>query len=172
MRINKPKCTFHIKEVKFLGYIISSKRIKIDLKKIQTIQDWPIPRNVIEVQKFIKFANFYRRFIKGYSGITTLLTDLIKKDRPFTWTKNEQLAFKKLKRRFSETLILAIFNPKLPIILKIDVSDYAIGVCIIQSKKEKKFHFFAFYSRKMSSAELNYNIYDKKLLAIVTAFQK
>jgi hypothetical protein len=75
-----------------------------------------------------------------------------------------------LKRRFSETPILAIFNPELPIILKTDASDYAIGTCIMQSKKKKKLHPFAFYSKKMSPAELNYDIYDKKLLAIVTAF--
>jgi hypothetical protein len=77
------------------------------------------------------FANFYRRFIKGYSGIATPLTDLIKKNRPFIWEKNEQAAFIELKRRFSEIPILAIFNPELPIILKIDVSDYAIGAYII-----------------------------------------
>jgi hypothetical protein len=77
------------------------------------------------------FANFYRRFIKDYSGIVTPFTDLIKKDRFFTWTKNEQFVFKELKRRFSKTLILAIFNPELPIILETDVSDYAIGAYII-----------------------------------------
>jgi hypothetical protein len=77
------------------------------------------------------FANFYRRFIKGYSRIATLLTDLIKKDRPFIWTENEQLAFKELKRRFSEVPILAVFDPELPIVLEIDASDYAIGACIM-----------------------------------------
>jgi RNase H-like domain found in reverse transcriptase len=118
------------------------------------------------------FANFYRRFIKGYLGITISLTDLTRKDRPFTWTKNEQLAFEELKKRFSETPILAVFDPELPIILKTDVSDYAIGACIMQPEKKRKLYFFAFYFRKMSPAELNYNIYDKELLTIVAAFQE
>jgi RNase H-like domain found in reverse transcriptase len=77
------------------------------------------------------FANFYRRFIKGYSGIATPLTDLIRKDRTFAWIENEQLAFEELKRRFLETPILAVFNPELPIVLETDVSDYAIGTCIM-----------------------------------------
>jgi hypothetical protein len=118
------------------------------------------------------FANFYRRFIRGYSGVAISFIDLTRKDRPFIWKENEQTAFTELKRRFSEAPILAVFDPELPIVLETDVSDYAIGACIMQLEKERKFHFFAFYSRKISSAELNYDIHDKELLAIVTAFQE
>jgi RNase H-like domain found in reverse transcriptase len=75
-----------------------------------------------------------------------------------------------LKRRFSEAPILAVFDPELPIVLETDVSDYAIGACIMQPGKEGKLYLFAFYSRKMSPAELNYDIHDKELLAIVAAF--
>jgi hypothetical protein len=76
------------------------------------------------------FTNFYRKFIRGYSGVSVLLTDLIKKNKPFAWTENEKTVFKKLKRQFSETPILAIFDLKKHIILEIDASDYAIGACI------------------------------------------
>jgi hypothetical protein len=124
---------------------------------------------VIKIQKFIRFANFYR-FIKDYLRVATSLIDLIKKDRLFIWKENEQTAFIKLKRRFSETPILAIFDPELPIILEINASDYAIGACIMQSEKEKKFHLFVFYFKKILPTELNYDIYDKELLIIVAAF--
>jgi hypothetical protein len=76
------------------------------------------------------FANFYRKFIRGYSGVLVLFTDLIKKDKTFAWTENEKIAFKELKRRFSKAPILAIFNLKKYIVLKIDTSDYAIEACI------------------------------------------
>jgi hypothetical protein len=76
------------------------------------------------------FANFYRKFIRGYSGVLVLFTDLIKKNKTFAWTENEETAFKKLKRRFSKMPILAIFDPEEYIVLKIDASDYAIGACI------------------------------------------
>jgi hypothetical protein len=76
------------------------------------------------------FANFYRKFIRGYSGVSVLLINLIKKDKTFAWTKNEKIAFKKLKRQFLEAPILTIFNLEEHIVLKIDTSDYAIGTCI------------------------------------------
>jgi hypothetical protein len=76
------------------------------------------------------FANFYRKFIREYSGVSILLTDLIKKNKPFAWTENEKIIFKELKRRFSEAPILTIFNLKEYIVLKIDTSDYAIGTYI------------------------------------------
>jgi len=76
------------------------------------------------------FANFYRKFIREYSGVLILFTDLIKKDKTFAWTKNEKTTFKELKWRFLEAPILAIFDPEEHIVLKTDVSDYAIGACI------------------------------------------
>jgi hypothetical protein len=76
------------------------------------------------------FANFYRKFIRGYSGVLVLLTDLIKKDKTFAWTENEEIAFKELKRRFSEAPILTIFDLEEYIVLEIDISDYTIGACI------------------------------------------
>jgi hypothetical protein len=118
------------------------------------------------------FANFYRRFIKGYSGIATSLTNLTKKDKTFSWTENEQFAFEKLKRRFSETPILTIFDPEQLIVVKTDASDYAIGACLMQISKDGKLYPIAFYSKKMSSAEINYDIHDKELLAVITAFQE
>jgi hypothetical protein len=79
----------------------------------------------------MRFANFYRRFIRDYSGIAILFTNLTKKDRSFIWKENEQIAFTELKRRFSEAPILAVFNPELFIVLETDASDYTIGACII-----------------------------------------
>ena len=84
----------------------------MDPAKVKAVLNWPIPKTVTEVQEFMGFANFYRRFIKEYSGIVTPLTNLTKKDKAFSWTENEQFAFKELKRRFSEAPILAIFDPE------------------------------------------------------------
>jgi RNase H-like domain found in reverse transcriptase len=76
------------------------------------------------------FANFYRKFIREYSSVLVLLTDLIKKDKTFAWTENEKTAFKELKRRFLKAPILAIFDLEEHIVLKTDASDYAIGAYI------------------------------------------
>ena len=76
------------------------------------------------------FANFYRKFIREYSGVSISLTDLIKKNKMFAQTENEKTAFKKLKRRFLKAPILTIFDPEEHIVLKMDTSDYTIETCI------------------------------------------
>ena len=76
------------------------------------------------------FTNFYRKFIRGYSGVLILFTNLIKKNKTFAWTENEKIAFKKLKQRFLKAPILAIFDLEEYIVLKIDISDYAVKACI------------------------------------------
>ena len=170
MGLHSEKCVFHVKEIEFLGYILTQRGIKIDSAKVKAVQEWLIPKTITKVQEFMGFANFYRRFIKGYSGIATPLTNLTKKDKAFSWTENEQFAFEELKRRFSEAPILAIFDPEQPIVVKTDASDYAIGAYIMQIGKDGKLHPVTFYSKKMSPAEMNYDIHDKELLAVVTAF--
>ena len=84
----------------------------MDSAIVKAVQEWPISRTVTEIQEFMGFANFYRRFIKGYLGIAISLTNLTKKDKVFSWTENEQFAFEEFKRRFSEAPILAIFDPE------------------------------------------------------------
>ena len=121
------------------------------------------------MQTFLGFANYYRQFIKGFSGIATPLSDLTKKKVQFQWTENEQFAFEELKRKFAEKPILATFDLEKPITLETDASDYVIGACILQPDDQGRLHPIAYYSRKLSEAEKNYDIHDKELLAIVTA---
>jgi hypothetical protein len=89
MGLYPEKCVFYAKEVEFLGYILTQDGIKMDLAKVKAVLDWPIPKTITEIQEFMGFANFYRRFIKGYSEIATPFTNLIKKDKTFSWTENE-----------------------------------------------------------------------------------
>ncbi|ERF69956.1 hypothetical protein EPUS_08767 [Endocarpon pusillum Z07020] len=166
------KCEFHKKKVKFLGYILTTSGIQMDESKVKAVQDWPQPKNVKEIQSFLGFANFYRRFIEGYSKITAPLTSMTKKDQPFHWGIEAESSFQELKRRFTSAPILATFDPERQIVLETDASDYAIGMCISQPDDEGRLRPVAFYSRKMIPAELNYEIHDKELLAIVTAFDE
>ncbi len=79
------KCEFNKSSLGFLGYVISPDGIFMDKSNVKTIQCWATPSSVKDVQCFLGFANFYRRFIKGYSKITTPLTTLTYKDKPFSW---------------------------------------------------------------------------------------
>ena len=92
------KCKFYKKEIEFLGFIINTTRIKIDLKKVQSIKEWPTPKNVTEIQAFLGLANYNRKFVKGYSKLAIPLTSLTKKDTKFVWTEKQQKAFQQLKK--------------------------------------------------------------------------
>ena len=83
LRMKIKKAEFHKKEVEFLGYVIGRKDIKIDKKKIQAVLDWPTPTTVKEVQAFLGFANFYRRFIQGYSKVSEPISRLTRKTEKF-----------------------------------------------------------------------------------------
>jgi RNase H-like domain found in reverse transcriptase/Reverse transcriptase (RNA-dependent DNA polymerase)/Integrase zinc binding domain/Chromo (CHRromatin Organisation MOdifier) domain len=166
------KCCFHVEEVEFLGYIISSKGIRMDPAKISSITSWPIPRSVHDIQVFIGFANFYRRFIFNYSNVLRPITSLLKKNVPFSWSSIAQESFDLLKTAFTTAPVLQHFDPSLPSIVEADSSDFALACILSQRNANGVLHPVAFYSRKLSSAEMNYDIYDKEMLAIVTAFKE
>ena len=171
LRIKPEKTEFHKHEVNFLGYIVGRDGLKMDSKKIEAITSWPKPNNVKEVQSFLGFANFYRQFIEGYSRIAAPLTSLTKKDQEFLWTAEAEQAFQDLKTRFSTEPILVIFDPLKPTTVETDASDKAIGACLSQPDERGKLRPVAYLSRKMTPAELNYEVHDKELLAIVEAFR-
>lgn len=172
LRTSPDKSYFHKQEVEFLGFILTPNQIKMDPQKIKSITEWPTPKNVKDIQSFLGFGNFYRRFIKGYSEITAPLTRLTRKDIPFKWEMEQEKSFQELRKRFTTAPILTTFDPEKTITVETDASDYAVGACLSQPDQDKKLHPVAFYSRTMSPAELNYDIHDKELLAIITAFQQ
>src|SRR5467141_3491359 len=147
--------------------------ISMDTAKTNAVSIWPTPTNLKAVQAFLGFANFYRRFIVGFSDIVIPLIRLTHKDTPFSWGPDHTKAFGALKHAFTMAPILMHFNPDNPIVVETDTSDYAIAVIISQiSPDDGDIHLIAFYSRSMQPAELNYEIYNKELLAIFKAFQQ
>ena len=171
--VKAEKCMFHASEVPFLGYLIGEKGIRMDPAKVEAVTTWPTPKNTKEVMSFLGLANFYRRFIPQYSHIATALTRLLRKDQPFEWTSECQQAFERLKKAFTQDPILRHFDPELPAIVETDASDFAIGACLLQrDATTKRLHPVAYYSRKLTPAEVNYEIHDKELLSIVAALRE
>ncbi|GKU14637.1 unnamed protein product, partial [Fusarium langsethiae] len=144
----------------------------MDRKKISAVRDWPVPTTVKEVQSFLGFANYYRRFIKNFSKIANPLTELTKKERKFLWLPDAQHAFEELREAILSEPVLIMFDPTKEIELETDSSDFALGGQIGQRDNEGKLHPIAFYSHKLHGAELNYPIYDKEFLAIVNCFKE
>jgi len=176
LHLKPEKYHFHEQEVKYLGSIITTKGIWMDPEKVSCVLSWVTSKNVTDVQCFLRFANFYRRFIKDYSKVVTPLTRMTKKEGgkyvPFVWGPEQQAAFDLLKKVFTLAPILRHFDYDQEIIVTTDASDYVSAGILAQYDDEGILHLVAFYSKKDSPAECNYEIYDKELLAIIRAFKK
>ena len=108
--VNLRKSSFHIKKVEFLGYIISERGIEMSATKVEEVQNWATLRKVKDVQEFLGFANFYRRFIKDFANLAVPLTALTRKDEPWLWTPRCQKAFTLMKDAFTSAPFLAHFD--------------------------------------------------------------
>ena len=130
LKVGLDKCKFDATEVRFCGYIITTEGIRMDPKKVSAVLEWNPPSTVKQIQEFLGFANYYRRFIKGYSSIAKPLTDLTHKDRKFEWTIEADRAFQQLKEAFAIELVLTTFDLEKKIRLETDSLDYAVGAVL------------------------------------------
>ena len=111
LSLKAEKCYFDKEEIDFLGLIISQKGIRMDPGKVKAVTNWPTPRTKRELQQFLGFINFYRRFVKGFAGIAKPLTKLTGKDA-WNWTQLQQEAFQKLKDEITSERVLMIPKPR------------------------------------------------------------
>jgi hypothetical protein len=123
------KYQFGLSELGFLGFIINSEGVGMESDRIYTIEHWPTPTSVRDVQVLWGFMNFYRRFIRKYAKVTTPISNLLKATGlpKWEWTRDAELAFRKIKKAVTEAPILQHFDPTKMIILPTDASHFAIA---------------------------------------------
>ncbi len=147
------KCEFHQTSTSFLGYIINQRGVAMDEKKVRAVLDWPQPATLKELQRFLGFANFYRRFIRNFSFVVSPLTSMTKiNSSHLTWSALE--AFTELKTRFTSAPILHHPDP-----------EQRHGCT-------PELHPCAYFSHKLSSAEQNYDVRNRELLAMKSAMEE
>lgn len=172
LHLKAEKCEFHKQEVKYLGPLVGKKWMKMDTDKVATVKDWEPLECTFEVRSFVGFANFYQMFIKGFSNIVRPLTVLKGKEIKFSWLDKCQQAFKRLKRMFTTTSILAHFHWDKKIQVETDASDLTSAVVLSQYDNDGILRPVTFYWKEHSSAEVNYEMYDKELMAFVWAIKE
>ncbi|KAI2667139.1 Transposon Tf2-9 polyprotein [Labeo rohita] len=145
--VKAEKCDFHAQSVPFLGYIVSAEGMRMDPEKIKAVVDWPSPDSRKALQRFLGFANFYRRFIRNYSQLAAPLTALTSPRMAFRWSDAAEAAFANLKRRFVSAPILVTPDPSRQFVVEVDASE--VGV-----------------------AESNYDIGNRELLAVKLALEE
>jgi RNase H-like domain found in reverse transcriptase/Reverse transcriptase (RNA-dependent DNA polymerase)/Integrase zinc binding domain/Chromo (CHRromatin Organisation MOdifier) domain len=173
LSLKPEKCEFEKTSVEYLGVVVSHDSVKMDPAKVAGVSEWPTPSNKKEVQSFLGFINFYRRFIEGFSHIARPLFDLTKADSVFKWSSEEKSAFDTLRDRITSAPILTLPDNSRPYRVEADSSDFATGAVLSQENPEDgKWHPVAFLSKSLSPVERNYEIHDKEMLAIVRALEE
>eukprot|EP00253_Pinus_taeda_P032941 PITA_32941 len=146
--------------------LVQKKGVHVDPAKIQVIRDWPSPTTLTELRSFLGLANFYPRFVLGFSHITWPLSQVTKggeKDK-FFWSESQHKAFIELKDRLCTAPVLALPDLQQPFEVEIDDSDYAIGAVLTQHG-----HPVAYHSETLSDTVRKYPTYDKETYSIVQA---
>lgn len=172
LQIDIDKCEFETTRTKYLGLIVTPDGIEMDQEKVKTITDWGAPRSLKDLQRFLGFANFYRRFIEGFSRVTSPMNKLLRKDTVWNWGDEQDRAFQELKQAFCDAPILSTYDYSRRTVVETDASDWAAGGVLSQYDDEGLLRPVAYFSARHSPAECNYEIYDKELLAIIKSLEE
>lgn len=171
--VKSEKCEFNKSSVSFLGYVIESGQVRTDPEKVRAVAEWPRPENLKQLQRFLGFANFYRRFIRNYSQVAAPLTRLTSTKVSFKWNVEAEEAFQELKGRFISAPILVHPDPSRQFVVEVDASDIGVGAVLSQrAATDLKLHPCAFYSHRLSPSEQNYSVGDRELLAVKLALEE
>ena len=126
------KCDFYQKEIQYLGHVISSEGIVVDLKKIKAIMEWPVPKDVENIWSFMGITGYYHKFIEGFSKIAYPITSLQNKGTKFHWSQKCQDSFNKLKELLTSAPILKVADPDKDFTVCVDASKEGLDCAITQ----------------------------------------
>jgi len=132
------KCEFHQKQIEYLGLVVSENKVAMDPVKVAGVREWPVPENWTDVQAFIGFVNFYRRFIQDFSIIARPLFDLTRSDQAWNWGTKEQEAFEHLKMAVTTAPTLASSQDSEPFCIEANSSGFASGAVLSQQLPGKE----------------------------------
>ncbi len=153
--------------------MLAEEQVKMDPEKVSAVSDWHTPSSHKDVQRFLRFANFCRKFIRHFSTVASPLHALTSPHKPFVWSPLCESSFQKLKTSFTSAPILMLPDTSRQFIVEVDLSDVGIGAILSQrAEKDGKLHPCAYLSRKLSPAERNYDVGNRELLAIKVALEE
>jgi hypothetical protein len=160
------KCKFWLKEVSFLGHIISEGGISVDTSKVKDTLSWKTPQNISDIRSFLGLTGYYRRFIEGFSKISKPMMELLAKGKTFEWTPRREASFQELKKRLTTTSVLTMPNMEKSFSIYCDASGQGLGCVLVQDG-----HVVAYASRQLRKHEEKYPTHDLELAAVVHALK-
>lgn len=173
LTINVDKCKFARPSLRYLGYIIDKDGLRTDPEKVSAILNFPRPKNVTELKRFIGLASWYRRFVKNFSLVAAPLHNLTKgkNKKTFDWPKDAEEAFIALKTLLTTTPVMSCPDYSRPFVIQCDASNEGIGAVLCQKLGDSE-QAVAFLSRKLTDTERRYSTSERELLSVVYAIEK
>jgi len=112
--------------VEFLIVVIGTDRVRIEMEKVQGVVEWPVPKSIKDVQKFLGLVNYYRQFIKDFAKIVRPLHEMTRKKIKWSWREKQQKVFEELKKRFTTEPVLVIPDLDREIKVEVDILDFTM----------------------------------------------
>ena len=176
LKLKPSKCEFFMKEVKYLGHVVSEQGIRTDPEKVEALKSWPVPHNIKTLRSFLGFTGYYRKFVKDYSKIVKPLNDLLvghpthkaAKKRakvPWVWGEKQQSAFNQIVEKLTSPPILAYADFSKPFIVNTDASSEGLGAVLYQVQEGYE-RVIAYASRGLRPSERNYPAHKLEFLCL------
>lgn len=167
LTINVNKSKFVMREIRYLGYIVGNGQLKTDPEKISAITNFPIPKTVRQVRRFLGMTGWYQRFIQNYSAVAAPMTDLVGKKGVFVWPEAADDSFNQLKKCLSSAPVLNQPDFTKPFFIQCDASIVGVGSVLFQLSDDGEEHPIAFHSKKLNSAQRKYSVTELECYAAV-----
>jgi len=165
------KCAWKVQKVNFLGVVMDQGKIKMEEDKVAGVLNWPVPKTVRDVRKFLGLANYYRRFVKDFAKLARPLNNLTRKDERWKWEEEQQKVFEQLKTVFISQPLLVAPDLDKEFRVEADTSNFATGGVLSIKCKDSKWRPVVYISKLLNKTERNYKIHDKEMLAVIQCLE-
>ena len=143
----------------------------MEKEKVQRVMEWPVPKSMKDVQKFLGLANYYRWFVNDFAMIAKPLYEMTRKNKKWNWGERQQKVFEELKKRFTTEPVLVTPDLDREMRVEADASDFAMGEILLMKCKDEKWRPVAYISKSLNEAKRNYEIHDKEMLVIIRCLE-
>ncbi|XP_069152813.1 uncharacterized mitochondrial protein AtMg00860-like [Solanum lycopersicum] len=160
------KCEFWLRSVTFFGHVVSDQGLEVDLKKTESVKNWPRPPTSTDIRSFLRLANYYRWFVEGFTTIVAPLTVLTKEKAKFEWSETCEKSFQEIKDRLTSALVLIFSRIGVGYVVYYDAFRVGLGCVLMQDGK-----VIAYALRQLKIHKKNYPTHDFELAVVVFALK-
>ena len=171
LTVNLVKSKFGHAHVTYLGHVVGEGQVKPVNAKVEAILKYTVPTSKEELMRFLGMAGYYRKFCRNFASVCEPLTNLLRKNSVFVWSKSCQSAFETIKSLLVSAPVLATPDFDKLFVLTVDASDVGAGAVLLQEDSKGIDHPISYVSHKFNASQRNYSTSEKEALALVFALQ-